>query len=736
MLPAVYRPSPHLCAILTILPQMNADMPENQSVECPVQSVEFTPGTPDPARGALEWVLADARGGFAMGGADATPARRYHGMLVGSLAPPVRRVLVLSAIDEHLHLPGAGPCACPVDARLTRFQFADDDARPSPPPTLAGFARSPGRCVWEHTIPSQFGAVRVRKTLTLIERAGACRIEYQIENGLSASELPAPPVLTLSPLLAMRDFHELNHPGTMGLGAFDIEPIEEPGAGGVRVRRHGLDRAVCVRAMQLRSVHEPGLWRGIRYEHDTRRGQRDCEDLLCPVRFVTELKPGASTTVAIEVSLDDRAPDINRAQRHRTRRVAGSIEHALAQAGEPRDRSLRDAIARLACAADDFVVDRAFAQTTSTSIIAGYPWFSDWGRDTMICIPGLLLTTGRFDEAHACLTTFAGARAHGLIPNRFDDDAGPAHFNTVDAPLWFVHACRAWSLASGRAVESDLARACDDIIDGYARGTINKIGLDPHDGLIRAGDEHTQLTWMDALRDGVAFTPRHGKAIEINALWINALRARIAMGSISDTRAGELGMMAQRAQRSVVRTMTAGPHGGLVDCLIPHNAVRSFSWQRSAECRPNQVFAVALAGVDLPEHIGRDALRAIERRLLTPVGLRTLSSDDPGYQGHYAGSMTDRDRAYHNGTVWPWLIGAYADARLRVGVDAGQRESLRSLLLGMAGLMGTDAAGSIHEIYDAEPGPDGKHAPQGCPAQAWSVGEVLRSLVAVAATGG
>lgn len=701
-------------------------------VNLPEHAIEFAPGRPDPERGSLEWTLADAQGGFAMGCADATPMRRYHGLLVASLAPPVRRVLMLSAIDEHLHIPWGDSCGCHHDSRLTRFQFEGDD-RPAPPPTLAGFTRGVGSCTWDHTIPSQIGSVRVRKTLTLLDRGSACRIEYEIESGILSAELDAPMTLTLSPLIAMRDFHELNHPGSVSLDQFRIERIEEPAIEGVVVRREGIDAALHIRGVHLSAHHEPTTWRGILYEHETRRGQSDTEDLLSPARFVVELDPRSTTHVAIEVSLADEALDLDACASRRSARVRSSIDHALKEAGDPVDPSLRTTLARLASAADDFVVDRVFPESTSTSIIAGYPWFSDWGRDTMICVPGLLLTTGRFDEAHACLSTFARARAHGLIPNRFDDDAGPAHFNTVDAPLWFIHACNEWSKAAGKLPCPELIEACDDIIDAYTRGTINKIALDPHDGLIRCGDAHTQLTWMDALRDGVAFTPRHGKPIEINALWINALRARTEMGPIDDARSAELEMLASQCEQSIVRTMTAGPHGGLVDCLIPHNAVRSFSWHRSDECRPNQAFACALPGVHLPEHVMRDSIGAVQRHLLTPVGLRTLNPDHALYEAHYTGSMTDRDRAYHNGTVWPWLIGGYVDAHLRLNPDQGSLRALNTHLIGMASLMDTDGVGSIHEIYDAEPGPDGQHAPQGCPAQAWSIAEVLRSLVRVSA---
>jgi predicted glycogen debranching enzyme len=709
---------------------MPTDLSENTSVDLPQHRIEFTPGSPDPDRAALEWVLADAQGGFAMGCADATPMRRYHGLLVASLSPPVRRVLMLSSIDEHLHIPWGDSCGCHHDTRLTRFHFEGDDHRPAPPPTLAGFTKGVGTCVWDHTIPSQVGSVRIRKTLTLLDRCSACRIDYAIESAILREDLDEPMTLTLSPLVAMRDFHELNHPGTLAPGVFSTEPIEEPGVEGVRVRREGIDADLLIRGVHLHADRTQSMWHGVRYEHDSRRGQSDTEDLFCPLRFRIQLSPRSTTHVSIEVELGEKPSEAAACEQRRSMRVRSSIDSALRAAADPQDQQVRDTIACLASAADDFVVDRAFPDAICTSIIAGYPWFSDWGRDTMICVPGLLLTTGRFDEAHACLTTFARAREHGLIPNRFDDDAGPAHFNTVDAPLWFVHACRSWSVASGKPLDRELIDACDDILDAYAHGTINKIAMDPHDGLIRAGDAQTQLTWMDALRDEIAFTPRHGKPIEINALWINALRARVAMGTINDIRAAQLQGLATQAERSIVSMMTGGPHGGLVDCLIPHSAVRSFSWQRSDECRPNQVFATALPGINLPEHIGRDTLHAIERHLLTPAGLRTLSADHPEYAERYAGSMIDRDRAYHNGTVWPWLIGAYADTKLRVNnFDQASCGAVTDHLLRLASVMDTDGVGSIHEIYDAEPGENEKHAPQGCPAQAWSIAEVLRGLV-------
>ena len=707
----------------------------NPFAALPSDELAFTPTAGDSVAGRLqgqrEWVLCDARGGFSMGSAQGTPMRRYHALLVAPLSPPVRRVSLLAAVDEHLHIPLGGQCDCDLDVRLTPFQFANQPEVPKPSVYFSGFTKSVGCCHWDYAIPTQVGIIRVRKTLTLPERSDACRIEYTIESGVHSPEPDRPVTLTLRPLLTMRDFHELNHAGALDGAVFETLSFKEPAVEGVRVMRAGFERPLLIRGVHLRHGTEHAIWRDVHYEHETLRGQRDREDLYCPGSFSCTIDPLKSTGVTLEVALGEQStPDWETNHQHRHARVHRSIDHALQAAGNPDDHIVREHIARLASAADDFVVDRAVEGIESRSIIAGYPWFSDWGRDTMISLPGLLLTTGRFEEARLCLRTFASAREHGLIPNRFDDFAGPAHFNTVDAPLWFIHACERWAQATGKALDPELIEGCDEIIDAYERGTINKIGLDPQDGLIRAGDAQTQLTWMDALRGGIAFTPRHGKAIEINALWINALHARLGMANLDDGRAAHLSHLRERAQQALMSSMTGGPHGGLIDCLTPHSGVRSFSWQRSDECRPNQIFACALPGVGLPSHICEDSINAVERQLRTPVGLRTLSPDDPNYAAHYTGSMMDRDRAYHNGTVWPWLLGAHAESILRLGgFDATSRAHARGMLCTLAEFTQLDSIGSLFEIYDAEPGPEGKHAPQGCPAQAWSIAETLRVLV-------
>lgn len=676
-----------------------------------------------------EWVIPDGLGGFAMGSISGLPMRRYHGLLCSSLTPPVRRTMMLSALDEYIHIPRGGTCGTDLDIRLTGFQFADQEP-PIESPYLSEFAKDSDSCSWTYSIPTQLGPVHIRKTLTIADRIGGCRIEYEIEPSLSIEEGSEQQItIEIRPLVSMRDFHELNEPGSVAIEDFTLDPIIEPAVAGVAVSRAGLSKAISIRGVQLDWNESPTLWRGVTYHCDALRGQDSAEDLFGPGVFAAKLSANTPHALSIEATIDNE-PTLDWVERsaNKESRIRSSIDQALQSAGNPEEPSLREAIAQLAQAADDFIVRRdhgGVGSSVSTSLLAGYPWFSDWGRDTMIALPGVFLDTGRFDEAHQTLTTFANAIEHGLIPNRFDDGGGSSHYNTVDASLWFVHACLQWARATGKDLDQDLINACDEIIDSYIAGTINGIGLDDEDGLIFAGDANTQLTWMDALRDGVVFTPRHGKAIEINALWINALEARLRMGGARV----ELEKRASQARQSIVNRMAQGPSGGLVDCITREHGVRTSRWISSPELRPNQCFALSLPFVNLPDSIAKDSLNAVTDALLTPVGLRTLDPQDPGYCPHYAGSMTDRDRAYHNGTVWPWLLGPYCEALLRVNsFDTPSRKQAQAIMLGLVSKMELDAVGQLFEIYDAEP-TEGSHRPQGCMAQAWSISEALRVLV-------
>ena len=515
----------------------------------------------------------------------------------------------------------------------------------------------------------------------------------------------------------LRDFHKLDEE----IEAGDFE-IDARGDGFVAWRTLGEARhRVEVRATGARFVERGRVEAGIAVPHELDRGDETLEARYWPGDFEAELADGDdSLTVDLLIAFNNDAlpagllDDGSR---------AGRLERLAARFEE-------DDLRALASASDDFLVERVVGGESCMSVIAGYPWFADWGRDTMIALPGLLLVTGRHDEALSTLRTYARHVSEGMIPNRFDDYGGPPHYNTVDASLWFHHAAAEYLRASGdhAGYREELLPACLEIIAGYSAGTRYGIGVDKADGLVFAGDDTTQLTWMDAKRDGKVFTPRHGKAVEINALWFNALRstaeAMRAVGADAE-RADELEAMAERVRASFNSALLDGPGGGLIDCLRLDG---SGGWEATDKLRPNQLFAVSLPHSPLDEGARRRVVEVCERELLTPMGMRTLSRDHRRYRAHFTGDMMSRDDAYHNGTVWPWLIGPMAEAVLRVGgfSDDAKRKA-RAMIEPLIGTMKSGCLGQICEVSDG----DEPRLEQGCIAQAWSVAEVLRIGVLV-----
>lgn len=657
-----------------------------------------------------EWLLTNGLGGYAMGTPAGVNTRRYHGLLVASLHPPVDRVVALNAVADTVTLNPGRPGEHSVTLSQFHFQRAAD--RPISAPAPCVFTKS-HECKWVYSLSTPSGLCTITKTLHLFDRRNAVALTYRID-------APGAVRLTLRPLTALRDFHELLN-GEQIAARYQARPVE---AGVLCVTRHAGVHLVCHDGPYR---HNPDIWHDAEYVWDARRGQGFNEDLFGPGEFVIERHedtPG-QLNATLHASIDAMPPgpvEWDRAER--TNRVTAHVVHTLENAPDACEAD-RDAIARLAAAADEFIVQRGPKQEGMSTIIAGYPWFSDWGRDTMIALPGLLLATGRHDEALGALTVFAEHRQRGLIPNRFDDRSGPAHYNTVDAPLWFLHAAAEFRRATDDhdAYMQHLAPACIDIIDAYRLGTDHGIGMDA-DGLIAAGDAQTQLTWMDARRNGVSFTPRFGKAVEINALWHHGLLATAdAIEPDYQRRAGEERELADRAAASF-REAFVRPDGlGLYDRLEPGEGD---TWNPIAEIRPNQVFAAGLAHSPLNDKQKSAVIEVVHDHLLTPVGLRTLSPGDPAYAGRYRGDMFERDGAYHNGTVWPWLIGPYCEAVLRLGgfSDAAKalaRDAVTPLLEHLEG----PGLGQIPEVYDG----DEPRRPDGCPAQAWSVAEVLRILM-------
>ena len=661
--------------------------------------VDINPDDPKSIDAALrtEWLLTNGLGGYAMGTVLGVNTRRYHGLLVAATGPPVGRVVVLHSLIGR----------CTFAGNVFDFatqQFVDGEGRHLLHPE--GYRRlvrveiePPHRITWTYRVHK----VMLRRRLSLEAGRQMVRVEYEVEN--------APPDVQVSvrPLMPLRDFHSLDHESQ---GA----PVLTSVQGGEAIMQRGEVRVRLAGAM-LQS--DPQWWRGFAYALDRDRGQEWREDVWSPgvVEGVAPTHVRGSASITIEL-LDANAPP----------RSTGAPDARSAAATR-----MPKAAQPVAVAAKAFVVAReSTSDGWTSSVIAGYPWFGDWGRDTMIALPGLMLGTGRLDVARSTLECFAKHLRNGLIPNLFDDYGGAARYNTVDASLWFVHAVHAlWRLSpspKGRG-ETNLLAHCREIIAAYQHGTDFGIRMDA-DGLIIAGDESTQLTWMDAKRDGVVFTPRHGKAVEINALWHNALLCLSEMTDDSNER-NEVMILARRVAASFRSALWWAERQCLHDCLTPASGADG-TFLPDGRLRPNQVFAASLPFSPLNESQQRAVLKVVGERLLTPFGLRTLDRDDPNYKPRYEGDLFQRDAAYHNGTVWPWLIGPYCEALLRVeNFNAESTKRVRELLQPLIGEMsnatGGRCLGQIAEVYDGEP----PHRPSGCPAQAWSVAEILRVLAIV-----
>jgi predicted glycogen debranching enzyme len=437
-----------------------------------------------------------------------------------------------------------------------------------------------------------------------------------------------------------------------------------------------------------------GDWyRDFEYTIEQERGLDFAEDLFNPLSLTFDLKGERGATLI--ASTEPR--DASAAEALRAREIARRQQVLQSTAS---DDPLVRALVR---AADQFIVRRGEEST----VIAGYHWFSDWGRDTMIALPGLTLVTGRYDEARKILLAFAASVDRGMLPNRFPDAGEVPEYNTVDATLWFFEAVRAYVAHTGDVefVRSKLYDVLADIVAWHERGTRYGIRIDV-DGLLLAGEPGVQLTWMDSKIGDWVVTPRHGKPVEIQALWYNALRVMAALGS--NPHYAEL---ADRAQESFARQFWNESAGCLYD-VVNGDA-------RDSAIRPNQIFAVSLFHSVLPDAMARKVVDAVERHLLTPYGLRSLAPSDPAYRGRYEGDGRSRDSAYHQGTVWPWLMGPFVTAYTKVHGQAPQwAEAFRRYV-------DEEGMGQVPEVFDG----DAPHRPGGCMAQAWSVAELLRCLV-------
>jgi len=646
---------------------------------------------PDEAL-SREWLVTNGIGGYASSTVLGANTRRYHGLLVASFPPPLERQVVLSKVDEEIVV---GRKRIPLGTN----EYLPGTIHPEGHLLLESFRLEQGIPTFEYSVDG----VRLLKQVWMERGKNTAYVLYT----LLPSGSPAPgtrhltPVtLRIRPFCAFRGYHQ------DGRRRGDEEFVSAWRDRHLVVQSARAPYSLKVFIAPKGSFEIAEDWYAdFLYRAERERGFDCAEDLYTPGVFNARLAPGDS--VCLIATCERANPDLD-------------FEAALDREMSRRrsiSRKGQDALAKhLLLAADQFIVHppSAFAKATAdkSAILAGYPWFTEWGRDTMIALPGLLLSTGRFAEAREILLRFIECADGGMIPNRFTDE-GAVEYNTADATLWCFHALDSYVKASGDSetiprIYANLA----EIVDWHFRGTRFGIRVDPDDGLLFAGRDGSQVTWMDARVGGLPVTPRIGKPVEINALWFNAL----SLMAVWSRRVGESSVRYESAAdqcRSSFRRRFRNPKTG---CLF--DVIDGPSGDDSS-VRPNQIIAVSLPSSPLGPARRKAVVDEVERVLLTPFGLRSLSPDDPSYAGTYRGGPSERDAVYHQGTVWPWLIGHFADAHYRVYRDRGRIERLIRPFrrhIREAGI------GAISEIFDG----DRPHRPNGSISQAWSVAEILR----------
>lgn len=628
-----------------------------------------------------EWLETDGRGAFASGTARGIRTRRYHALLMTATAPPAGRVTLVNGVEAWLD---AGGRRLP----LTSQYYAPGVRVPGTGPAIGAFTTDP----WPRWTLQPDDGLALDHAVFLAPDLPAVVLSWRLITP------GAPCRLSVRPLISGRDIHALHHENSILRFAADT-------AGDRVVWQPYSSLPAILARSNGRYRHDPVWYRQFLYTEEAARGLDSVEDLAAPGIFEWDLAVGEALLVLT-------------APRHATEATAfrQPLARWLSSTRRAEGRRRSAFPSRLHHAADQYLVPRGSGKT----IIAGYPWFTDWGRDAAVALRGLCLSTGRLKDARRILATWCDAISDGMLPNRFVEQGGPPEYNSVDASLWFIIAVDAVLRAAGqvrpalpRKERARLLDVIDAILAAYTRGTRYGIHLDA-DGLLAAGEPGSPLTWMDARVGDWAVTPRIGKPVEVEALWLNAL----AIGAAIDDRWRAL---LERGRRAFGDRFWNPERGCLYDVVdVDHRAGLS-----DARVRPNQIFAVG--GLPLALLAGERAagvVAVVERHLLTPLGLRTLAPDDPDYRPRYEGNARERDAAYHQGTAWPWLLGAFVEAWLRVHGDtletraAARRRFLNPLLVHLdeAGL------GHISEIADGEP----PFTPRGCPFQAWSVGEALR----------
>ena len=663
-----------------------------------VEPLDEQPYEPMPRR---EWLVTNGLGGYASGTVAGAVTRRYHGLLVAS-PPALGRIVMLNHLLERVRIGGSRPLWLGDEDDVAGPNAADRTGH------LAEFRLELGLPVWRYAV----AGVEIERRVVMPHGQNTVHVTYRLLAGDSPVRLTLRPSVHFRPYEAPVDAKTAQSYTVMAT-THGYEVVSSAQLPSLRLLMYGRHAALTLDAKGTSRVP---------YQMEANRGYESVGSLWSPGYFRADLTSDETVTLVASTEswelIHALHPDAaGAAEKDRRRRLLSLAE--LGQTG---------LAAELVLAADQFVITPASRGEEATraraagedvrTVIAGYHWFTDWGRDTMISLEGLTLSTGRYREAGYILRTFGHYVRDGLIPNMFPDGARDGLYHTADATLWFFHAVERYVRITGETETlRHLLPTFLEIARKHVEGTRFGIGVDPSDGLLRQGQAGYQLTWMDAKVDDWVVTPRRGKAVEINALWYNALR--LLEGWLHELAADDGGLdvagHARRAYASFNTRFWSDAHGHLLDVVDGEHG-------DDPACRPNQVFAIALDHPVLARERWQPVMDTVRERLLTPVGLRSLAPGHPDYKPRYYGDLRSRDAAYHQGTVWGWLIGPYVDAWLRLHPD--DRAGARELLQGFERHLADACVGSISEIFDAE----APYVPRGCVAQAWSVAEVLRCL--------
>ena len=627
---------------------------------------------------ALEWLETNGLGGWSSSSVTGCNTRRYHGLLVAATVPPAERMVLVSKLDETI-LSGN-----------QRFELGVNDYGGVIHPKGFTYLQSFTKDIFPQWI-YEVNGIRIRKTIAMIQGENTTVLIYDVLKAKNAFSLE------LLPLYAVRGYHSLLHANDhINRDAVFTDHI-------LKTKSYEGSPDIYIKAPGADHQANPDWFYHFNYAIEKYRGQDFEEDLFSYGCLSVQLKKGDS--LGIIISTED---------------PAGKEAHELLAKESLRRQSLLNnqpgdkTIQQLALAADQFIVKRGDDLKT---IIAGYHWFTDWGRDTMISLPGLCLCTGRYSDAKKILAAFAESVSEGMLPNRFQDNGEAPEYNNVDGTLWYFIAVHKYLQATNdkKFVLARILPVLKDIIQWHYNGTRYHIHVDD-DELLYSGEAGVQLTWMDAKVGDWVVTPRTGKAVEIQALWYNALRIFAALLEMNKEKAAadKMNGKAEQVKTSFLNKFWNAADGYLYDVVDGDH--------KDASLRPNQLFAVSLPFTLLEGKQAHSVLKIVEQKLYTPVGLRTLPADDNRYVGIYGGDQLKRDSSYHQGTAWSWLLGAYVDSIIKVKAE---KSKAKKVIQNFKYHLEEGCIGSVAEIFDA----DAPHHPRGCMAQAWGVAEILRVII-------